>query len=399
MLPIQLLDEEAQFGAKIKVIGIGGCGCNAIDHMIAHNVHGVEFISANTDAQALKHSQAPNMLQLGVQLTKGLGAGTKPEVGRQAALEDRERVMETIRGADMLFVTAGMGGGTGTGAAPVIAEIAKEMGILTVGVVTKPFPWEKDSKHQAAALGIEELSKHVDSLIIIPNEKLMEVLGEDIGFLDAFKAADGVLQGAVAGIAEIINVRGLVNVDFADVRTMMSAMGRAMMGTAVASGVDRARVAAEQAVACPLLEDVSLHGARAILVNFTASTSLKMREVHEAMDLITGHAAADAVIKYGVVIDPNMADDAIRVTLIATGLEQAKANAQREQPELRVVNVKTGTDNMVGDTYSAYDTPAWQRNRASTTGSSVFRSNREGERKPFNAEEVNLPAFLRKQAD
>ena len=396
-LAFQVLDHEPAFGAKIKVIGVGGCGCNAVDHMISNNVHGVEFIAANTDAQALRHSQASLMLQLGTQLTKGLGAGTKPEVGREAALEDRERIIETIAGADMLFVTAGMGGGTGTGAAPVIAEIAKEMGILTVGVVTKPFPWEKQTKHDAAAAGIEELSRNVDSLIIIPNAKLMEVLGDDIGFLDAFKAADGVLRGAVAGIAEIINVRGLVNVDFADVRTMMGAMGRAMMGTATASGVDRARFAAEQAIACPLLEDVSLQGAGAILVNFTANMSLKMREVNEAMALITDQASPEAIIKYGVVIDETMDDESIRVTLIATGLEQAKQ--LQAQPELRVISsLKTGTDGKSATGYDQYDEPAWKRTGAAT--SSVFRSNRQsGDRRPFNPDEVNLPAFLRKQAD
>lgn len=397
-LAFQVLDHDPAFGAKIKVIGVGGCGCNAVDHMIKHNVHGVEFIAANTDAQALRHSQASVLLQLGKQLTKGLGAGTKPEVGREAALEDRERIIETIAGADMLFVTAGMGGGTGTGAAPVIAGIAKEMGILTVGVVTKPFPWEKQTKHDAAEAGIEELAQSVDSLIIIPNSKLMEVLGDDIGFLDAFKAADGVLQGAVAGIAEIINVRGLVNVDFADVRTMMGAMGRAMMGTATASGVDRARFAAEQAIACPLLEDVTLAGAGAILVNFTSNNTLKMREVHEAMALITDQAAPDAVIKYGVVIDESMEEDTIRVTLIATGLEEGK---RAQQPELRVIStLKTGTDSASASGYDMYDEPAWKRTTGAAT-SSVFRSNRQGggDRRPFDPEEVNLPAFLRRQAD
>lgn len=386
-LPIQLLEEDAQFGAKIKVIGVGGGGCNAVNHMIEHNVHGAEFIAANTDAQSLKRNMAPIQLQLGAQLTKGLGAGTRPEVGRQAALEDRNRIIDIIAGADMLFVTSGMGGGTGTGAAPVIAEIAKEMGILTVGVVTKPFPWEGSVKHKAAMDGIEELSKHVDSLIVIPNEKLMEVLGDDVSFKDALKAADGVLQGAVAGIAEIINVPGLINVDFADVRTMMGAMGRAMMGTAAARGVDRARVAAEQAIACPFLEDVSLTGAKAILVNFTAKNPT-MREVNEAMNLITANAAPDAIIKNGMVVDETMDDDEIRVTLIATGLE---AGCEvKEQPELRVVVSRTGTDDAAvpNAPYDQYDLPPHMRQ-------GVFRSNR----KPYNPEEINMPAFLRKQMD
>lgn len=394
----QVMDHDTSFGAKIKVIGVGGCGCNALDHMISNNVQGVEFIATNTDAQALRHSKADVRLQIGVQLTKGLGAGTKPEVGREAAIEDRSRIIETLAGADMLFITAGMGGGTGTGAAPVIAGIAKEMGILTVGVVTKPFPWEKQSKHDAADAGIAELSKNVDSIITIPNAKLIEVLGDDVGFLDAFKAADGVLQGAVAGIAEIINVRGLVNVDFADVKTMMGTMGRAMMGTATASGVDRARYAAEQAIACPLLDDISLSGAGAVLVNFTANKSLKMREINEAMALITDCAAADAIIKYGVVIDEAMEGDDIRVTLIATGLELGRRPQQ--QPELRVVPMlKTGTDNhSAKDAYSEFDEPAWKRSKTGGDSAAVFRSNRSG-RGSFNADEVTLPAFLRKQAD
>jgi cell division protein FtsZ len=269
--------------ASIKVIGVGGCGGNAVDHMIGNGVQGVEFIACNTDLQALKRNMAPTQLQLGADLTRGLGAGANPDVGRDAAMEDRERIADAIRGADMLFITAGMGGGTGTGAAPVVAQVAKEMGVLTVAVVTKPFGFE-GKRQRSAQAGIEELSKFVDSLIVIPNDKLMEVLGDDISMKDAFKAADGVLRGAVGGIAEIINVPGLINADFADVRTVMSEMGMAMMGSAAAEGVDRARLAAEQAVASPLLENYSLNGARAVIVNITADSSLRMREVNEVME-------------------------------------------------------------------------------------------------------------------
>ena len=280
----ELMDVDTQ-DAVIKVIGVGGCGGNAVDHMITSGLTGVEFIAINTDAQALKRNQAKVQLQLGNGVTKGLGAGANPDIGREAALEDRERIAELIDGADMLFITAGMGGGTGTGAAPVVAEVAKELGILTVAVVTKPFMFE-GKRVRAANQGIESLSRHVDSLIIIPNEKLMQVLGDDISMLDAFKAANNVLHGAVGGIAEVINCPGLVNVDFADVRTVMSEMGMAMMGSAQASGDNRARIAAEQAVASPLLEDVNLAGARGVLVNITASSTVKMREIHEVMNTI-----------------------------------------------------------------------------------------------------------------
>ena len=277
----EIMNNETQ-EAIIKVIGVGGCGCNAVDHMIHNEMKGVEFISMNTDAQALKNTKADIILQLGSGITRGLGAGANPEIGREAAMEDRDRIAELIQGSDMLFVTAGMGGGTGTGAAPVVAQVAKEMGILTVAVVSKPFAFE-GKRLKAAQLGMEELSQHVDSLIVIPNDKLMAVLGNDISMLDAFRAANDVLYGAVAGIAEVINCPGLVNVDFADVKTVMSEMGMAMMGSAFSTGVDRARIAAEQAVASPLLEDISLAGARGVLVNITANSSLKMREVHEVM--------------------------------------------------------------------------------------------------------------------
>src|SRR6476659_3035099 len=276
----EIIDQTQEEGAVIKVIGVGGCGGNAVEHMIDRGLSGVEFICANTDAQALKRSTARTQLQLGTTLTRGLGAGAKPEIGRDAAMEDRDRIAGMIDGADMLFITAGMGGGTGTGAAPVIADIAKSLGILTVAVVTRPFRFE-GKRQRVAAAGIEELTKKVDSLIIIPNDKLMEVLGEDVSVIDAYAAANDVLHGAVSGIAEVINNPGLVNVDFADVRTVMGEVGMAMMGSAIGSGNDRARQAAEAAVRSPLLEDVNLAGARGVLVNVTASSGLRMREYYD----------------------------------------------------------------------------------------------------------------------
>ncbi|MBV1775524.1 cell division protein FtsZ [Burkholderiaceae bacterium DAT-1] len=381
--------------AKIKVIGIGGCGGNAVDHMINCGVNGVEFICANTDAQALKRNRADNLVQLGAGLTKGLGAGANPDVGRAAAEEDRARISDLIEGADMLFITAGMGGGTGTGAAPVVAQIAREKGILTVGVVTRPFAFE-GKRQKAAQSGIDELSKHVDSLIIIPNDKLMQVLGEDVSFKDAFKAADDVLRGAVAGIAEIINCPGLVNVDFADVKAVMTEMGMAMMGSSMAAGSERARVAAEQAVASPLLEDVSLTGARGILVNISADMSLRMREVHEVMDIIKQYAADDAKIIFGTAIDENLGDD-LRVTLVATGLGQ---RAEKKMPDLKMVKA-TGTDDGIpvlgGTDYDQYDSPAvWRDGRR---GGGARPAVAEVSRSPVISADMDIPAFLRKQAD
>jgi cell division protein FtsZ len=378
----EIMDTQTQ-EAVIKVIGIGGCGGNAVDHMIQNGVQGVEFICANTDAQALKRNQARTLLQLGSAITKGLGAGANPEIGRHAALEDRDRIAELIEGADMLFVTAGMGGGTGTGAAPVVAQVAKEMGILTVAVVTKPFSFE-GRRLKAAQTGMEELSQHVDSLIVIPNDKLMVVLGEDISMLDAFKAANNVLYGAVAGIAEVINCPGLVNVDFADVKTVM--------GSAFASGIDRARAAAEQAVASPLLEDVNLTGARGVLVNITASSGMKMREVHEVMSTIKNFIAEDATVIIGTVIDENMQDD-LRVTMVATGLGGV---VNRMQPKpLSVIHTRTGTDNtMFTDAinWKELDAPA------------AIRTNRRRDAtveamKQSGVDMLDIPAFLRKQAD
>lgn len=381
----EIMNTETQ-EAVIKVVGVGGCGSNAVDHMIQNGMQGVEFISMNTDAQALKGNKAPTTLQLGPGITKGLGAGANPEVGREAALEDRDRIAELIQGADMLFITAGMGGGTGTGAAPVVAQVAKELGILTVAVVSKPFAFE-GKRLQAAKVGMEELSQHVDSLIVIPNDKLMMVLGHDISMLDAFKAANDVLYGAVAGIAEVINCPGLVNVDFADVKTVMSEMGMAMMGSAVSTGIDRARIAAERAVASPLLEDVSLSGARGILVNITASSSLKMREVHEVMGTIKDLTAEDATIIVGTVIDENMRED-LRVTMVATGLGNAVSQSQSKP--LTVVHSRTGTDDR-DSTYSAEEPAVMRTGRRSNATVAAMRQS--------GVDPMDIPAFLRRQAD
>ena len=386
----EIMEKDSQ-EAVIKVIGVGGCGGNAINHMISKNVQGVEFISANTDAQALKKSSATHTLQIGIDITKGLGAGAKPEVGRDAALEDRDRIAEMIDGADMLFITAGMGGGTGTGAAPIIAEVAKEMGILTVAVVTKPFAFE-GKRTKVAAEGLEELSQHVDSLIVIPNEKLMEVLGEDVPFTEAFSAANDVLHNAVSGIAEIINCPGLVNVDFADVRTVMSEMGMAMMGSAEASGPERAKIAAEQAVASPLLEDVNLANARGVLVNITASSSFKMKEYYDVMNTIKAFTADDATVIVGNVMDETMGDK-LRVTMVATGLNGA-ISRRVQKPELRVMQtLMTGTNSQ----------PVFVDSAAEDESPAVFSQNNRRAQveamKMSGVEEYDIPAFLRKQAD
>jgi cell division protein FtsZ len=386
----EIMEKDSQ-EAVIKVIGVGGCGGNAIEHMITKNLSGVEFICANTDMQALKKSNAKTILQIGSEITKGLGAGAKPEVGRDAALEDRDRIAEMIDGADMLFITAGMGGGTGTGAAPIIAEVAKEMGILTVAVVTKPFAFE-GKRTKVATDGLEELSQHVDSLIVIPNEKLMEVLGEDVPFLEAFRAANDVLHNAVSGIAEIINCPGLVNVDFADVRTVMSEMGMAMMGSAEASGPERARIAAEQAVASPLLEDVNLANARGVLINITASAGFKMKEYYDVMNTIKEFTAEDATVIVGNVMDETMGDR-LRVTMVATGLNGAIARRQ-QKPELRVMTtLMTGTNSQ----------PVFVDSGMEDEAPAVFSQNNRRAQveamKMSGVEEYDIPAFLRKQAD
>jgi cell division protein FtsZ len=384
--------EKESTGTVIKVVGIGGAGGNAVDHMIREGVEGVEFICANTDAQALKRNLAKIKVQLGA---TGLGAGAKPDAGRDAALSERERVGEALDGAHMVFITAGMGGGTGTGAAPVVAEIAREKGILTVAVVTKPFQFE-GKRMKIAEAGLDELSQHVDALIVILNERLMEVLGDDVTVEQAFRAADNVLHNAVAGIAEIINNPGMVNVDFEDVHTVMEEVGMAMMGSASAAGMDRARIAAEQAVASPLLEGISLSGARGVLVNITASRSLKMKEVNEVMNTIREFAADDATVIFGAVYDDEIGDE-LRVTVVATGLGQARTQAQTKP--LTVVAQKTGTDNMPvsggqssgsGPNYKDLDMPT------------VFRNNRAGTLEALQQsgmETLDIPAFLRKQAD
>mgnify|MGYP000665060751 CR=1 FL=1 len=392
---IEKEDVASDSDTVIKVIGVGGAGGNAVDHMIREGVMGVEFVAANTDAQALKRSVAHKKLRLG---KTGLGAGAKPEVGRNAAVEEREYIAEALKGAHMAFITAGMGGGTGTGAAPIVAEVAREMGILTVAVVTKPFAFE-GKRAKIAEAGIAELQKNVDSLIVILNDKLMDVLGDDVSMDEAFKAADNVLRNAVGGIAEIINFPGLVNVDFEDVRTVMSEMGMAMMGSANAAGVDRARIAAEQAVASPLLEGINLSGAKGVLVNITATRSLKMKEVNEVMSTVREFAAEDAHIIFGAVYDESMGDE-IRVTVVATGLGQTQA---RRQP-FEVINTPvvqaTGTDGafiagpgVQGVDYSHLDVPAIVRNGRSQRSSQVEALANSG------VDRYDIPAFLRKQAD
>ncbi len=386
----EIVDSQAA-GPVIKVIGVGGAGGNAVNHMIEQGVEGVEFIAVNTDAQVLSRNKSRNQIQLG---SSGLGAGAKPEEARAVALAERERIEEAVSGAHMVFITAGMGGGTGPGAGPVIAEVARSLGILTVAVVTKPFSFEGSKRMKIAEQGLAELAPHVDSLIVILNDKLEEVLGEDVTQEEAFRAADDVLNDAVAGIAEIINQPGLVNVDFQDVRTVMSEQGMAMMGSATAAGVDRARIAAEQAVACPLLEGVNLAGARGVLVNISASrTSLKLRETKEVMNTIRAFAAEDATIIYGGVYDDGLTDN-LRVTVVATGLG-APLMARQGKPQL-VVSQKTGTDDQPHPAHGAVDyqqldsVPAViRRNRAST----VEALQQSG------VDKYDIPAFLRKQAD
>jgi cell division protein FtsZ len=377
-------------GTVIKVVGVGGAGGNAVDYMIRNGVQGVEFIVGNTDAQALSRGQARSRIQLGA---TGLGAGAKPEAGRAAALEARDQIAEALRGSHMAFITAGMGGGTGTGAAPVVAEIAKEMGILTVAVVTKPFSFEGARRLQSAEAGIEELAQHVDSVIVILNEKLEEVLGDDVSMEDAFGSADNVLKNAVAGISEIINVPGLINVDFQDVRTVMSEQGMAMMGSASASGVDRARIAAEEAVASPLLEGVNLSGARGVVVNITANrSSLKLRETKEVMNTIRSFAADDATIIFGAVYDESMGDE-LRVTVVATGLGQPQAT--RQSKPLQVVAQRTGTDNFT----IADAAPVFSGDLSGVIRSRRDRASTIEALANSGVDKYDIPAFLRKQAD
>ena len=394
------LIEKLTPNAVIKVIGVGGGGGNAVAHMLAANIEGVDFVVANTDAQAMTSCGSRTHLQLGANVTKGLGAGANPEVGRQAALEDRERIEAMLEGADMVFITAGMGGGTGTGAAPVVAQLAKEKGILTVAVVTKPFPFEGRRRMQVALKGIEDLSQHVDSLITVPNEKLLSVLGREVTLLNAFKAANDVLQGAVQGIADLITAPGLINVDFADVRTVMSEMGLAMMGSGTARGDDRAQAAAEAAIKNPLLEDVNLNGACGILVNVTAGPNLTMREFDEIGRIIHDFASEDATVVIGTSLDMDMKDD-VRVTVVATGLN--RANASRQQPPIRMVEtvqqvqmrprpvvLRTGTGNEVVD----YAQPEMVQANHSRPDSAAPAKHAEP-----GFDYLDIPAFLRRQAD
>ena len=382
-MKFEFMDTQSQ-SAVIKVIGVGGGGGNAVEHMVEQNLDGVDFICANTDAQALKNSSARTTIQIGTNITKGLGAGANPEIGRESALEDRERIQEMLAGSDMIFITAGMGGGTGTGGAPIVAQVAKEMGILTVAVVTRPFSFEGKKRSDIADDGIEELKSYVDSLITIPNEKLLSVLGKNVSLLDAFKAGNDVLLGAVQGIAELITRPGLINVDFADVRTVMSEMGMAMMGSGNATGENRAREAAEAAVASPLLEDVNLSGARGILVNVTAGMDMSIGEFEEVGNTVKEFASDNATVVVGTVIDPDMTGE-LRVTVVATGL--GRENAVKAEQPLKVVVDKTAN----GDVdYSELEKPAVIRNKvagdrfAETDGVMDY---------------LDIPAFLRRQAD
>jgi cell division protein FtsZ len=392
----EIVNEQAA-GPVIKVIGVGGAGGNAVDHMIEQGVEGVDFFAVNTDAQVLSRSKARNQIQLG---TSGLGAGAKPEEARTVAIAERERLEEALAGSHMVFITAGMGGGTGTGAGPIIAEVARSLGILTVAVVTKPFTWEGSKRMKIAEAGIEEMVPHVDSLIVILNDKLEEVLGDDVTQEDAFQAADDVLNNAVAGIAEIINQPGLVNVDFQDVRTVMTEQGMAMMGSAVASGVDRARIAAEQAIACPLLEGVNLAGARGVLVNITASRhSLKLRETKEVMNTIRAFAAEDATIIYGGVYDDALGEE-LRVTVVATGLGQP-LGVRQPKPQL-VVSQKTGTDNQPAFSGAAMNGAAPDYGAMAETPAVFRKRDRAAQVEALansGVEKYDIPAFLRKQAD
>ena len=379
----ELVDAENST-AIIKVIGVGGGGGNAVEHMVSANIEGVDFICANTDAQALKKSTARTILQMGHNVTKGLGAGADPEVGRQAALEDRDRIMDVLDGSDMVFINAGMGGGTGTGAAPIVAQVAKEMGILTVAVVTRPFSFEGKKRAEIADKGIKELTQFVDSLITIPNEKLLSVLGREISLLNAFGAANDVLLGAVQGIAELITRPGLINVDFADVRTVMSEMGMAMMGSGKATGEERARTAAEAAISSPLLEDVNLSGARGILVNITAGMDLSIGEFDEVGNTVKEFASDNATVVVGTVIDADMSGE-MRVTIVATGLGQIAADTGASR--VKLVQAAGG-----GVDYREFDRPTVMRNQPAEkkSASDVIEN---------DPDYLDIPAFLRRQAD
>ncbi|ALS99652.1 cell division protein FtsZ [Lacimicrobium alkaliphilum] len=388
----ELMDSHNE-EAVIKVIGVGGGGGNAVEHMLAHNIEGVEFIAVNTDAQVLRSSKANVTLQIGSGVTKGLGAGANPAIGRQAAEEDSETIQECLQGADMVFITAGMGGGTGTGAAPEVARIAKEMGILTVAVVTKPFPFEGRKRIEFAEQGIDELSKYVDSLITIPNEKLLKVMGRGTPLLQAFSAANDVLRGAVQGIAELITRPGLINVDFADVRTVMSEMGMAMMGNGVARGEDRAEEAAEAAIACPLLEDIDLSGARGILVNITAGPDFAIDEFETVGNAIKAFASENATVVVGTVIDMEMSDE-LRVTLVATGI-----GAERK-PEISLVsNRSSGRYGNEANDFKLQSAGAAEKAAQPQEKTASMTQSEEKAEQNNDLEYLDIPAFLRKQAD
>lgn len=385
----ELVDNVEQ-SAVIKVVGVGGGGGNAVRHMLSSEVEGVEFLCANTDAQALKDLDSKSLIQLGGNITKGLGAGANPEIGRQSAMEDRDRIAEALKGSDMVFITAGMGGGTGTGAAPIVAEVAREMGILTVAVVTKPFGFEGGKRMKVADAGLKALEDTVDSLITIPNEKLLTVMGKNTSLLDAFASANDVLLGAVQGIADLITRNGMINVDFADVKTVMSEMGNAMMGTARATGDERAREAAEGAIRSPLLDDINLQGARGILVNITAGMDLNLGEFSEVGDIVREFASESATVVVGTVIDPEMENE-LKVTVVATGL-----NAEGDSPQKVVDNTRS----MDGKTdYNQLDRPAVLRRRAvASEGNAAVDQDSEGEQ-DTNVDYLDIPAFLRRQAD
>ncbi len=388
MKMFELMEDHSE-EAVIKVIGVGGGGGNAVEHMVAQTIEGVEFVTANTDSQALRNSSANVTLQLGADVTKGLGAGANPEIGRCAAEEDRETIKQALQGADMIFIAAGMGGGTGTGAAPVVADIAKEMGILTVAVVTKPFPFEGKKRMNYADQGIEFLSKNVDSLITIPNEKLLKVLGPGTSLLDAFKAANNVLLGAVQGIAELITRPGLINVDFADVRTVMSEMGTAMMGSGTASGDDRAQEAADAAISSPLLEDVDLAGARGILVNITAGMDISIDEFETVGNAVKAFASENATVVVGAVIDMDMTDE-LRVTVVATGI------GAEAKPDITLVNpMPVAEPKVVGADY----TPAEPQVNTAVESVAMTDSNAQKNVATDLDTYLDIPAFLRKQAD
>ncbi len=377
------LVDAANQAAVIKVVGVGGGGGNAVNHMMKAEVEGVDFICANTDAQALKASSARNIIQLGNTITHGLGAGADPDIGRQSALEDRDRIMDVLEGADMVFITAGMGGGTGTGAAPVVAQVAREMGILTVAVVTKPFSFEGRKRAEVANNGIRELSQYVDSLITVPNDRLVDVLGSEVSLVNAFEAADDVLLGAVQGIAQVITCQGLINVDFADVKTVMGEMGMAMMGSGKAQGEDRARVATEAAISSPLLEHIDLAGAKGILANITAGMDFGIGEFNEVGNIIKNVAADEATVVIGTVLNPELSGE-IWVTIVATGLSQP--GEQLSRPQLVTTN-EPGAEN---PDYATLDRPAVLRNKA--VNDDIYPAKDD-------PDYLEIPAFLRRQAD